>query len=415
MRRMRRSTLATSGLVSLALVATACGSSGGSTSSATTAGGGGGGTTATTAGGGGGGTTSAVPNQRYANNNTPFSPVKGGTLTMLGVGDVDYMDPNVSYYSIGYLGLREWSRQLYTYPDTVGKTTDPVPDLATAEPAISDNGTVYKVTLRQGAMWNTTPPRQVTAADVVEGVKRQCNPTQPFGGQPDYSSLIVGYNAFCTPFGKVSGTSAAAQKAFITTHQIQGVSVDPSDPETVVFTLTHASSYFTDILTLPAFSPAPVEFLNYLPASNELAQHTISDGPYEIQSYNPAKTITFVRNTAWQQSSDPVRHAYVDQINVSETGSQNTIEQEILTNTSSADMAWDTGVPANDIPSLLASNNPNLYLQTEYSSNPYVVFNTVSPNNGGRWPRWPSARRSSTRSTGPTCCRTSVAPRCRRR
>ena len=40
----------------------------------------------------------------------------GGTLNMLGAGDVDYMDPNVSYYSVGYLGLRLWSRQLFTYP-----------------------------------------------------------------------------------------------------------------------------------------------------------------------------------------------------------------------------------------------------------------------------------------------------------
>ena len=29
--------------------------------------------------------------------------VKGGTLNMLGAGDVDYMDPNISYYSVGYM------------------------------------------------------------------------------------------------------------------------------------------------------------------------------------------------------------------------------------------------------------------------------------------------------------------------
>ncbi len=30
-------------------------------------------------------------------------PQIGGTLNLLGAGDVDHMDPNVSYYSIGYL------------------------------------------------------------------------------------------------------------------------------------------------------------------------------------------------------------------------------------------------------------------------------------------------------------------------
>ena len=59
------------------------------------------------------------------------TPVKGGTLTMLGTGDVDYMDPNVSYYTTGYLGLRMWARQLLTYPAVAGQVTDIVPDLAT--------------------------------------------------------------------------------------------------------------------------------------------------------------------------------------------------------------------------------------------------------------------------------------------
>ena len=55
------------------------------------------------------------------------TPVNGGTLNMLGAGDVDYMDPNVSYYSVGYLNLRMWSRQLFTYPaDPGGKNTAPV-------------------------------------------------------------------------------------------------------------------------------------------------------------------------------------------------------------------------------------------------------------------------------------------------
>jgi peptide/nickel transport system substrate-binding protein len=292
------------------------------------------------------------------------------------------MDPNISYYAIGYLGLRMWSRQLYTYPAVDHQTTDIVPDLATAMPQISADGLTYDITIKTGAMWNTTPPRQVTAADVVLGVKRTCNPVQPFGGEPDYSNLIAGYNTFCTGFAKVAQTTAAIS-AYINANQISGVSVDPTNPETVVFTLTQPASYFTNILALPAFSPAPVEFLNYLPGSNALAQHTISDGPYEIQSYDPAKSIVFVRNPSWEASTDTVRKAYVNQIDVSETGNQNEINQEIQTNTPQADMSWDAGVPPNDIPSLLSANDPDLSIQTEYATNPYVLFNTVSPNEGG--------------------------------
>ena len=59
---------------------------------------------------------------------------------MLGTGDVDYMDPNISYYTTGYLALRMWSRQLLTYPAIPGQTTSIVPDLATAVPTTSNGG-----------------------------------------------------------------------------------------------------------------------------------------------------------------------------------------------------------------------------------------------------------------------------------
>jgi hypothetical protein len=52
--------------------------------------------------------STTLPGQIYADNSGGTAE-RGGTLTMLGVGDVDYMDPNVSYFTIGYLNLRMWS------------------------------------------------------------------------------------------------------------------------------------------------------------------------------------------------------------------------------------------------------------------------------------------------------------------
>ncbi|MDQ1541602.1 MAG: peptide/nickel transport system substrate-binding protein, partial [Actinomycetota bacterium] len=218
------------------------------------------------------------------NINAEGTPVKGGTLHMLGVGDVDFMDPNISYYSGGYLALRLWSRQLVTYPAIAGKATTDVPDLATQLPTmdnggISKDGTTYKFTIRKGAMWNTTPARQVTAADMVRGVKRTCNPAQPFGGMPDFQTLIVGLDDYCTAYAKVDAKSASAMADYQNSHEIAGVSVDPADPQTVVFKLVHPAAYFIAMLSLPAFTPSPKEYDAYVPASAELAAHTISDGP----------------------------------------------------------------------------------------------------------------------------------------
>lgn len=309
--------------------------------------------------------------------------VQGGTLNMLGAGDVDYMDPNISYYSVGYTNLRMWSRQLFTYPADAATATTAVPDLATEIPTaanggISADGKTYTIHLRTGAMWNTAPARAVTAQDLVRGVKRTCNPVQPFGGIPDFATLIQGYQSFCDGFGKVAKTPAA-MAAYVNGHDLPGVQA--KDANTVVFTLTRPATYFVDMLTLPAFSPAPKEFLDYVPASAELSKHLISDGPYQVQTYTPTKSIVYTRNPDWQASSDPVRKAYVDKIVVNETVSQDSVQQQLQTGTASADMEWDVAPPPSQLPKLISTKDAGLNLGPTSSSNPYVVFNTRSPSN----------------------------------
>jgi peptide/nickel transport system substrate-binding protein len=310
--------------------------------------------------------------------------VTGGTLNMLGAGDVDYMDPNISYYSVGYLNLRMWSRQLFTYPaQPGGKNTTPVADLATQIPTmdnggVSADGKTFTIQIRSGAKWNTTPARQVTAADMVLGVKRTANPVQPFGGIPDFANLIVGYQAFQAGFAKVAKTPAAIQ-AYIDKTPLPGVVA--KDATTVVFHLTKPATYFVDMLTLPALSPAPVEALKYLPASTQLGNNFPSDGPYKVDSWVPTKSITYSRNPAWDASTDQVRKAYVDKIVVNETVSQDSAQQQLQTGTASADMEFDVAPPPSQLPALIAKKDPNLSLGATASSNPYVVYNTVSPNN----------------------------------
>ncbi len=309
--------------------------------------------------------------------------VRGGTLNMLGSGDVDYMDPNVSYYTIGYLNLRMWSRQLFTYPANPDESTTAVPDIATAIPTVanggvSKDGLTYTITLRKGVKWNTDPERAVTAQDVVRGVQRTCNPVQPFGGTPDFADLIVGYKSFCDGFAKVD-QSVDAIRNYIDSTNLPGVQA--KGDRTVVFHLTHPATYFVDMLTLPAFSPAPEEVLNYLPGSTSLGQHEISDGPYQVDSWDPTKSIVYTRNPAWDASTDPVRKAYVDKIVVDETASQDSTQLQLQTGTDTADMEWDNFPPPSQLPSLISTEDPDLNLGETFSSNPYIVFNLDSPNN----------------------------------
>ena len=356
------------GVVALAAVVAACG---GSSSS----GGGGGGSTGKT-----GGSTSLSSGVQGINPGSG-SPQKGGTLYMLGQGDVDYMDYNISYYSIGGLAQRLYQRDLYDYPATPGKTTAADPDLATGAPVVSNGGKTYTVTIRTGAKWDTTPARQVTAADALRGIERSCNPVQPFGGLPDFESLIQGYANFCGGFAK-AGQTTAAIKSYINSHSISGIKVNGQQ---ISYTLVHPATYFSGMLTMDAFAPAPVESLNYVPASAQAQQHVIADGPYAIASYTPARQITFTRNPAWVASSDPIRKAYVNKIVVSETGNEASIQQQLQTNTANASMEFDAFPPQQSVAGLVkqmqSGLNHNFNLGTTLSSNPYIVFNTVSPNN----------------------------------
>jgi peptide/nickel transport system substrate-binding protein len=324
----------------------------------------------------GGGSSSSTP----GTSTNAGTPVKGGVLNMLGVGDVDYMDPNVSYYSGGYVALRLWNRQLFTYPADPKTNTTSQPDLASGPVETSPDGLTVTVKLRDGIQWNTSPARAVTAADEITGVKRTCNPVQPFGGIPDFQDLIVGYADFCSNFAKVKPNPAAI-KEYVQKTDLAGVTAP--DPKTIVFKLTHPASYFQDMLTLPALSPAPVEWLDAMPGTDfgNNVKNLISDGPYYIDEYTPTKTIDFKRNPAWTEASDPIRKAYVDQVKVSETGTQESIQQQLETATDSADMAFDTFPPATQVPGLVARKDPNLSIGQESSSNPYLVYNTVSTSN----------------------------------
>ena len=165
------------------------------------------------------------------------TPTNGGTLKLLGSSDVDHLDTASAYYTASYTLERAFTRQLFSYPASTDQTKaiTPVPDLAselptTANGGITADGKTYTIHLRHGVLWNTHPARAVTAADVVLGLKRLCNPVSPVGAPGYYTDTIVGMKAYCDGFAKVNG-DAASIAAYIKGHDIRhGSSRDASRP-----------------------------------------------------------------------------------------------------------------------------------------------------------------------------------------
>ncbi len=307
----------------------------------------------------------APPRPTAKSSTTRVPRSQGGTLHMLGVGDVDYMDPNISYYSTGYMAARMYSRQWVTYPADRRARRPPMsptspPQLpTTANGGISSDGLTYKLTIKTGVMWNTTPARQVTGADFVRGLKRTCNPAQPFGGLPDFENLIVGFADYCDGFAKVSATSASAMAAYQNAQQHRRHHRRPEQPAHRRLQADRPG------LVLPGHAVAagvlagsgrvrPVH-----PGQRRRWRSTRSPTgrTRSSRTARPSRSC-FVRNPSWQASTDTVRKAYVNEIDVNETGNQESIQQQLEANTAGADMEWDTFPTITDVPQLVAIEGP---------------------------------------------------------
>jgi peptide/nickel transport system substrate-binding protein len=115
-------------------------------------------------------------------------------------------------------------------------------------------------------------------------------------------------------------------------------------------------------------SARPKEYDAYVPDSAQMRQHTLSDGPYMITRYAPTKGFTLKRNPAWKASTDPLRHAYVDEIDITEGLSSESVQQQLEAGT--GDLEWDIVPPTQDIPRLLAAKDQRLIIGP---TGPYYV------------------------------------------
>jgi peptide/nickel transport system substrate-binding protein len=329
-------------------------------------------------------------------------PVYGGTLRVISNAGPGSLDPVPTYNYAGYELERGYARQLVTYPTTSPATaagvtwaaaTELVPDVAAKVPSmanggITDHGLTYAYNLRSGVDWNSSPPRQVTAADFIREFKAFCNPGRyPVGNLAYFSSTIAGFASYCAAESShFSGRSApavtpAAVAAWQDSHQIAGLSAPGT--LTLRVRLVQQAGDFNNIMALPFVSARPAEYDAYLPGSAGLNEHIMSDGPYQVSSYVPGKQIVLTRNPAWRQATDPLRHQYVSKVVVTMgTSSDQVVLLDIQASSQDLFLA-DLGIPPQFIASLQASHDHRLRIWPSSNLNPYIIFNLRSPNSRG--------------------------------
>jgi len=328
-------------------------------------------------------------------------PVSGGTLHIVSASGPDHIDTVPAYYTVDYQLERAYTRQLVSYPTEPASSTSsagwiasttPVADVATVVPTVSNagvtnGGKTYTFHIKPGVDWNSTPVRQVTSQDFLREFKAFCNPVSPVGNPSYFDAAIVGMTSYCnaeTAYfanAKAHPPTAANIANFQNTNTISGISTPNSS--TIQFTLTSAISDFLYMMAMPFDSARPVEYDSYVPNSLQLEQHTLSDGPYQISSYIPGKSITLVRNPAWKQSTDALRHDYENE--VVDTLGVTSAETQLSDLQAGTQDVIDSDTPINpsSIPSLVASKASNFVIWPDSNLFPYVVFNLRSPDASG--------------------------------
>ncbi len=235
---------------------------------------------------------------------------KGGALTYLAAGDVDYLDPGQTYYTFGYMVHYAVNRTLYSFkPD---ESVKPVPDLAEGEPEIAADNKTITVKLRKGVKYAPPVNREVKAADIKYAFERAFSKEVPSGYAGAYFNSIVG-----TPEKANSG-------------DIKPISgIETPDDNTIVIKLkTPNAPMVSQALVMPITTPVPQEYAEKWDKStpSKYDQYVAFTGPYMVKNDATTgkvtgrvtgKSIDIVRNPNWDAKTD-YRPAYLDSIRIEE-------------------------------------------------------------------------------------------------
>jgi peptide/nickel transport system substrate-binding protein len=268
-----------------------------------------------------GGDDSSTEKPTQSTSKAPAGAKKGGDLIVMYAGDVDNIDPGITYYQYGFNVAYVTQRPLYSFkPDDA---TTPEPDLAEGPPQISDGGKTLTIKIRSGVKFSPPVNRAVTSKDVKYGLERgfKKNVNGPYVGA--YMSDIEGVKAYQD--GKAK--------------EITGITTP--DDQTVVFKLGRPrAAIVAGALALPASAPVPEEYAkkyDEAAGQSKYGNYQVATGPYMIKNdasgkltgYKPSNEIDLVRNPNWDASTD-YKPAYADSITIKEGNDAQVGSRQIL-------------------------------------------------------------------------------------
>jgi len=208
----------------------------------------------------------------------PGKGSKGGTLVVEEQSDIDFSDPNLSYYvPTAQLLYTTQCRLMYNPDAEAPKGSTVVPEVAAGLPKISKDGKTYTFTIRSGYKFSNG--QAVTAKSFKDSFDRVADPKM--------ASQLVPFIDGSLGAGIVGAADVEAGKA----KSISGVTAKGNK---LTLRLTQPAPDLLSRLTLPAFGAID----STLAANRDpKGVNTFAGcGPYYFAARTPNKSITLKRN-----------------------------------------------------------------------------------------------------------------------
>jgi peptide/nickel transport system substrate-binding protein len=287
----------------------------------------------------------------FAGTSSSSGATKGGTLRLnVSNTDYEYLDPALSYDSIGWATIYAVNMQLLNYPDKPASAggNQLVPEAATGFPTVSKDGKTYTFTVKSGLKFSDGSA--VTAAAFQRAIFRVCHPDQ---GSP--AVAFAGNFGNCTAFNEKKASSLTGITAKGQTLTVKLIQADPT------FISQLSMPFFAAVKPNMAIDPKGISVYP-------------SAGPYKIVSRESGRSLVLQRNTFYKGN----RPANPDQIVIT----TNTDQNQSLLQVKSGEVNHDLGgVPAvqNGPLSEEFGVNKSRYFVNPLVGTGYLVLNTERP------------------------------------
>ncbi|MFJ8820452.1 ABC transporter substrate-binding protein [Streptomyces sp. NPDC102467] len=224
---------------------------------------------------------------------------KGGTVQVYQEDDFSHLDPGQIYVSDAGMLSKLLYRGLTTYTEDDKGNQTVVGDLATDPGKSSDGGKTWTFTLKSGI--KDQNGHVITSADMRHSIERMYDPFMTDG--PTYIQQWLS--------GAGTKYREAYKGPYKGKHLPDSVLATPDD-KTITFHFLQAHTDVPQAFAMAAYSVVPEK----TDTKQKYDQAPVATGPYKVASYKSGKSLSLVRNTAWDEKTDPLRHAYVDGWNI---------------------------------------------------------------------------------------------------